>query len=134
MQKDGQETQVEFLTDAKKPFVGYAFKLEENKFGQLTFVRVYQGRLKKGDYLYNMKTRKRVKVARMAKMHANQMEEISEVEAGDIFAIFGVDCSSGDTLVPGDMSYQALCSSMFVPQPVMSLSIKPTKKEYSAKF
>lgn len=134
MQKDGQESQVEFLTDPKKPFVGYAFKLEENKFGQLTFVRVYQGRLKKGDYLYNMKTRKRVKVARMAKMHANQMEEISEVEAGDIFAIFGVDCSSGDTLVPGDMSYQALCSSMFVPQPVMSLSIKPTKKEYSAKF
>lgn len=52
-----------------------------------------------------MKTKKRVKVARMAKMHANQMEEITEVEAGDIFAIFGIDCSSGDSLVPGDMSY-----------------------------
>lgn len=62
-----------------------------------------------------MKTKKRVKVARIAKMHANQMEEINDVEAGDIFAVFGVDCSSGDTLVYGDMSYQVLCSSMFVP-------------------
>lgn len=62
-----------------------------------------------------MKTKKRVKVARIAKMHANQMEEINDVEAGDIFAVFGVDCSSGDTLVYGDMNYQVLCSSMFVP-------------------
>lgn len=52
-----------------------------------------------------MNTKKRVKVARMAKLHANEMEEINEVEAGDIFAIFGIDCSSGDTLVLGDMSY-----------------------------
>ncbi|CAD8048771.1 unnamed protein product [Paramecium primaurelia] len=133
-QDQKEEKKIEFKTDPKLPFVGYAFKLEENKFGQLTYVRVYQGKLKKGDYVYNMKTKKRVKVARMAKMHANQMEEINDVEAGDIFAVFGVDCSSGDTLVYGDMNYQVLCSSMFVPQPVMSLSIKPTKKEYSARF
>ena len=70
------EQKIELVTDAKLPFIGYAFKLEENKFGQLTFVRVYQGKLKKGDYLYNMNARKRIKVSRMAKMHANEMEEI----------------------------------------------------------
>lgn len=70
----------------------------------------------------------------MVKMHANEMEDISSAEAGDIFAIFGVECSSGDSLVPGEMSYQVYCSSMHIPEPVMSLSIRPTKKEYSGKF
>ncbi|KAM3128086.1 hypothetical protein pb186bvf_019787 [Paramecium bursaria] len=129
-----KEEKVTFQIDSKLPFVGYAFKLEENKFGQLTFVRVYQGKLKKGDFLYNMNTKKRLKVQKLGKMHANQMEEIPEVEAGDIFALFGVDCSSGDTLTAGDMQTQVFCSSMYVPEPVMSLSIRPTKKEYSNKF
>jgi elongation factor G len=67
-------------------------------------------------------------------MHANEMEDITSAEAGDIFAIFGVECSSGDSLVPGEMNYQVYCSSMHIPEPVMSLSIRPTKKEYSGKF
>lgn len=68
-------------------------------------------------------------MSRMVKMHAKEMEDITEVEAGDIFAIFGLDCSTGDTLTEGDMSYNVTCSSIFVPEPVISLSIKPKKKE-----
>ena len=70
----------------------------------------------------------------MIKMHANEMEDIDVVEAGDIFAIFGVECATGDTLTEGDMSYQARCSSMHVPQPVMSLTIKCKNKNANAKF
>ena len=75
-----------------------------------------------------------MKVSRMVKMHANEMEDITEVEAGDIFATFGLECSTGESLTEGDMSYMAVCSSMHVPEPVMSLSLKPTKKDFNSKF
>lgn len=100
-----QETKITFDSDLKKPFVGYAFKLEENKFGQLTYVRVYQGKLKKGDYVFNTTAKKRMKISRMVKMHANEMEDIDSAQCGDIFAIFGVECATGDTLTEGDMSF-----------------------------
>ena len=67
-------------------------------------------------------------------MHANNMEEADEVKAGDIFAIFGVDCSTGDTLLQADNSYPVRCQTMFVPDPVMSLTIKPAKPEGSIKL
>ena len=67
---------VELITDEKKPFVGYVFKLEESKFGQLTYIRVYQGRLKKGEFVWNDKLAKKLKVSRIVKMHANNMEEV----------------------------------------------------------
>jgi elongation factor G len=110
------------------------FKLEESKFGQLTFIRVYQGKLKKGEFVWNDKIGKKLKVSRMVKMHANQMEEIAEVKAGDIFAIFGVECSTGETLTEGDMSNIIKCQSMFVPEAVMSLTVKPAKPDGAAKF
>jgi elongation factor G len=68
----------------------------------LTYIRVYQGRLRKGEYIYNVNQHKRVKVSRMVKMHANEMEDILEVEAGDIFATFGLECSTGESLAEGD--------------------------------
>ena len=89
--------------------MGYAFKLEDGKFGQLTYVRVYQGRLKKGDYIWNSTQKKRVKVSRMAKMHANEMEDITEAGSGEIFVIFGIDCATGDSLTEGDMSNPLRC-------------------------
>lgn len=63
----------------------------------------------------------------MVKMHADQMEEINDVKAGDIFAIFGVECSTGQTLTEGDMSNVIKSQSMHVPSPVMSLTVKPAK-------
>lgn len=133
---DGKKVEEKILleTNENKPFVGYVFKLEESKFGQLTYIRVYQGKLKKGDFVWNEKIGKKLKVSRMVKMHANEMEEIPSVEAGDIFAIFGVDCSTGETLTEGDMSNVIKNSSMFVPAPVMSLTIKPAKQDGAAKF
>ena len=118
----------------KRPFVGYVFKLEESRFGQLTYIRVYQGKLKKGAYVWNDKVKKKLKVSRMVKMHANEMEDIDEVAAGDIFAIFGVECATGETLTEADISYTVRCSSMHVPDPVMSLTIIPNKNDNAAKF
>lgn len=134
MSKTGQEEKTVLEINEKKPFVGYVFKLEESKFGQLTYIRVYQGKLKKGAYVWNDKVKKKLKVSRMVKMHANNMEDIEEVTAGDIFAIFGVECATGETLTEGEIAFPMRCSSMHVPDPVMSLTIKPSKNDSAAKF
>ncbi|RVE54665.1 hypothetical protein evm_000786 [Chilo suppressalis] len=110
--------------DGTKPFVGLAFKLEVSKFGQLTYLRCYQGILRRGELIYNARTGRKVKISRLVRMHSNNMEEVSEVYAGDIFALFGVDCASGDTFV-NDNKLQLSLESIHVPDPVVSMSIKP---------
>lgn len=113
-------------SDSKKPFVGLAFKLEESKFGQLTYIRVYQGTLKKGDMVYNTMEGKRMKVPRVVKMHSNEMEDVVSVGAGEIAAMFGVDCNSGTTFTsPGT---ELSMTSMHVPKPVISLAIRPKNR------
>ncbi|XP_071949646.1 elongation factor G, mitochondrial-like [Antedon mediterranea] len=107
-------------------FVSLAFKLEAGRFGQLTYMRCYQGGLTKGQYIYNTRTKKRTKISRLVKMHADKMQDISEVYAGDIFALFGVDCASGDTFV-NKPKMELSMESMHVPDPVISLAIKPVK-------
>ncbi|KAG1729216.1 P-loop containing nucleoside triphosphate hydrolase protein [Suillus paluster] len=109
------------------PLVGLAFKLEEGRFGQLTYMRVYQGTLKKSGIIYNARTGKKVKVPRLVRMHSNEMEDIESIGPGEICAIFGVECSSGDTFTDGSTSFSM--TSMFVPEPVISLAIKPDGKE-----
>ncbi|CAO1621314.1 unnamed protein product [Parajaminaea phylloscopi] len=105
------------------PFVGLAFKLEEGRYGQLTYVRVYQGTLKRGTTIFNARTGKKVKVPRLVRMHSNDMEDVEELGAGEICAMFGVECSSGDTFTDGTTSLSM--TSMFVPEPVISLALTP---------
>ncbi|OIW28062.1 translation elongation factor G [Coniochaeta ligniaria NRRL 30616] len=114
------------------PFVGLAFKLEENPYGQLTYIRVYQGSLKKGTFLFNTRTNKKVRIPRIVRMHSNEMEDVAEIGAGEICAVFGVECASGDTFTDGNLPYTM--SSMFVPDAVMSLSIKPKRSSDADAF
>ena len=118
------EAPIELSTDPNKPLVALAFKLEDGRYGQLTYLRVYQGRIGKGTTIVNSRTKKRHKVGRLGRMHASQMEDLDEASAGDIVAMFGIDCASGDTFT--DESVQVAMSSMHVPAPVIALSIKPT--------
>ncbi len=111
--------------------VAHAFKLEEGPYGQLTYVRLYQGLLQKGSDIVNTRTGKKVKVGRLGRMHANQMEDIEKASAGDIVALFGVECASGDTFTGGR---QISLTSMHVPEPVVSLAVVPGDGKAQAKL
>jgi len=125
----GEEKRVNLIPSSSAPFVGLAFKLEEGKYGQLTYIRVYQGKLKKGAYMNHLKSGKKVKVSRLVRMHSNDMEDVDEVGAGEICATFGIDCASGDTFIGQNSDQQIAMSSMFVPEAVISLSIAPKTKD-----
>ena len=120
-----KEVILESNEDAKPVIL--AFKLEDGQFGQLTYIRIYQGKIKKGDTLLNTRTKKRFNVGRLVKMHASAMEDISEAGCGEIAALFGIDCASGDTFCDPSLNYSM--TSMFVPNPVISLAIKPVDKK-----
>lgn len=127
-----KEASVKLVPYNSLPFVGLAFKLEESNFGQLTYIRVYQGSLRKGANVFNARNDKKVRIPRIVRMHSNEMEEVSEIGAGEICAVFGVECASGDTFTDGQLAYSM--SSMFVPEPVVSLSIKPKQSKDGANF
>jgi elongation factor G len=119
----------EFLikADPAEPLIALAFKLEDGQYGQLTYIRVYQGSIKKGLELINTRSQKRFKVGRLIRMHASSMEDINEAYCGDIVALFGVDCASGDTFT--DSGINVSMTSMYVPEPVISLAINPKDKK-----
>lgn len=114
-------------TNDNKPLVMLAFKLQETQFGQLTYMRVYQGTVKKGDFITNQTTKKSLKVPRLVRMHSAKMEDIEVSYAGDIVAVFGVDCASGDTFC--DDKIEASMQSMHIADAVISLAIAPKSKE-----
>ena len=120
---DNAETPQVLSSDPKKATVLLAFKLEDGRYGQLTYIRIYQGEVKKDDFIVNTRTGKKVKVGRLVRMHSDDKEDISEAGAGDICALFGIDCNSGDTFTDG--SVNLAMTSMFVPKPVISVAIKP---------
>jgi len=124
---DNNEEKVELSADEKSPTVALGFKLEDGQYGQLTYVRIYQGKLKKGDELQNTRARKRFKIGRLVRMHADSMEDINEGAPGDIVALFGIECASGDTFCGGSLNYAM--TSMFVPSPVISLAVTPKDKK-----
>ncbi|XP_077421478.1 elongation factor G, mitochondrial [Vanacampus margaritifer] len=125
--------QMDPTRDYTNPFVSLAFKLEAGRFGQLTYMRVYQGGLKKGDYIYNTRTNKKVRVQRLVRLHADQLEDVEEVYAGDICALFGIDCASGDTFTSKTCDNLSM-ESIHIPDAVISVSMKPANKTDLDKF
>jgi len=126
------EAKVTLSSDPALPFVGLAFKLEDGRYGQLTYMRIYQGTVRKGDTIYNNVNGKKVKVPRLVRMHSSDMHDIEEARAGDICALFGVECASGDTFTDGEVSYTM--TSMHIPAAVIDLAVAPKDKSSQANF
>ncbi|MCB0379348.1 MAG: elongation factor G [Bdellovibrionales bacterium] len=129
---DNDEAEVQLVSDNDKPLVALAFKLEDGRYGQLTYMRVYQGTMRKGEFIVNTTNDKKLKVPRLVKMHSDDMEDVDVAYAGDIVALFGVDCASGDTFCDGKVNYAM--TSMHIPEAVISLAIAPKEKSGANNF
>jgi elongation factor G len=132
LDQDNDEAKTALSSDPAKPLVMLAFKLEDGRYGQLTYMRIYQGTVKKGDSIMNVANGKKVKVPRLVRMHSNEMHDIEESRAGDIVAMFGVDCASGDTFTDGNVRFTM--TSMFVPDAVIELAVAPKDKAGQVNF
>jgi elongation factor G len=124
---DKPDEAFDLVPDPKKPLVAMAFKIVDDPYGQLTFMRIYQGSIAKGEAYINQRTSQKQRFSRIVRMHADEREEIDTAEAGDIVAVMGVDAASGDTYA----SEQKYCTleSMFVPEPVIKMAITPTNRD-----
>lgn len=118
---------VNVYPDPDGPLVALTFKLTDEETGQLTYTRIYSGTLRKGDTLYNTRTGRRLRIGRFVRMHANHRQEIAEAAVGDIVALIGVNCASGDTLCSEGTNFSL--EGMFVPEPVITLSVTPKHQE-----
>ena len=132
LDQDNEEAPVDLTPDPEKELVMLAFKLEDGRYGQLTYCRVYQGSFTKGDTIYNCKNGNKHKVGRLIQMHSDQMNEITTAQAGDIVALFGIDCASGDTFTDGSVNYTM--TSMYVPDPVITLALDVKDKKGLSNF
>jgi elongation factor G len=122
-----QDKAVDLEPDPAKPFVGMAFKIVDDEYGQLTFMRLYQGTVEKGSTYFNQRTGKKERFSRIVKMHADKREEVNKAQAGDIVAIMGIDCASGDTYC-SEPKYCTL-ENIFVAKPVIKMSISPLSRD-----
>jgi elongation factor G len=124
---DNPDETFPLVPDPAKPFVGMAFKIVEDPFGQLTFMRIYQGSVVKGETYFNQRTDQKQRFSRILKMHADKREEVDSAGPGDIVAVIGVDCASGDTY-SNERKYGTL-ENMFVPEPVIKMAIASASRE-----
>jgi elongation factor G len=124
---DDPHKSVALMPDPTKPMVGMGFKIVEDPYGTLTFMRIYQGSIKKGDSYFNQRTGRKERFSRIVRMHADQREDIDSAEAGDIVAVLGLDSASGDTYC----SQYPYCTleSMFVPEPVIKVAVSPAQRD-----
>ncbi|WIA10608.1 hypothetical protein OEZ85_010791 [Tetradesmus obliquus] len=129
---DNSEQELTLPCSPSGPFVGLAFKLEEGKYGQLTYMRVYSGKVAKGDFITNSSSGKRTRVPRLVRIHSDELEDIQAASAGDIVALFGIECASGDTFTDGSVNFAM--TSIKVPDPVMSVSLTPKSTDQLANF
>ncbi|MBN1816053.1 MAG: elongation factor G [Sedimentisphaerales bacterium] len=120
---DNEGSETPLASDPDAPLVAMVFKITDESFGQLSYVRVYQGRLIKGQQYRNARTNRMQRIGRIVRMHANDREDITDAGPGDIVALLAVDCASGDTICGQGLNYSL--ESIFVADPVISLSITP---------
>jgi elongation factor G len=130
--ENGHPQKVKLLPEEKLPVVCMAFKTVMEQFGQLTYTRVYQGKIIKGESYINTRTGQKVRFGRLVRMHANDREDVDYAGPGDIIAVVGVDCASGDTFCGGDLNYSL--ESIFVAEPVITRSIEPIKRDGADKL
>ncbi len=131
--QNNKEEKVELFNDPNKPFVGLAFKLTQDKYGQLTYFRIYQGKIASGDTIVNTSNQlRKVRVPRMFRMHSDDREEISSATAGDIVAFYGIESSSGETFTDGKMN--VTLTSMHIPAAVISLAVAPKDRAGETNF
>ncbi|MGL4883324.1 MAG: elongation factor G, partial [Waterburya sp.] len=130
---EGNETGNYAIVDSEKPLRALAFKIMDDRYGALTFTRIYSGTLNKGESVLNTFTGKTERVGRMVEMHANSREEIESAQAGDIIAIVGLkNVQTGHTLC--DPKNPATLEPMVFPDPVISIAVSPKKKGDSEKM
>ncbi len=129
---DNNAEEIDILPDPEKPLVAMAFKLVEEPFGQLTYTRVYQGTLKKGEFYFNTRLKKKQRVSRILRVHSDKKEDIDSAGAGDIVAVMGVDCATGDTYCQEGLNYSL--ESIFAAAPVIDLSIAAIKQQDADKL
>ncbi|MBJ7554725.1 elongation factor G [Marinomonas spartinae] len=125
--EEGNPTGAKAIVDAQEPLKALAFKIMDDRFGALTFVRIYSGMINKGDTILNSFTGKTERVGRMVEMQANDRNEISSAQAGDIIAIVGMkNVQTGHTLC--DPKHPCTLEAMVFPEPVISISVTPKDK------
>ena len=130
MKEDGKKVKIE--SDPSMPLIAMAFKITDDEYGQLTYTRIYQGKCEKGGTYFNQRTGRKERFSRIVRMHSDKREEIDSAGAGDIVAIMGIDCASGDTYC--DAAKTCSLENIFVADPVIKISIEPKSRDNADKL